>query len=561
MKIYKQKYLWGIFFLMLFIYKTRSVDIVKGDTTPARLVPFTILSGKGIYFDDFQEFMPKNDFSFQDFQGHKISAYPLVAGIASIPIYLPRFLFLKLAGTATPSNFHYYSFGLEKWSAAVIAALGVALFFSLCHKITKSKKTSLVLSLIYGLATPVFSVVSQNLWQHGIALVWLIGSQLALLLGIDRKEHRGWWLAASMILGVLAVWSRYAFLLYLILLTVTCWSIDRQKYLSYLGIFLTGVGLLMFYNLYFYGTIIGTAAERIDNFRLDRIVSGLTGFLASPARGMMVYAPLAGVGLLALRWVRGVRKKERIFFLLNYVFLVGLVALYSAWGIWWGGWGWGNRFIVDAAAPIVLLGYWAYRGMTSVTGRATLWVLVGYSIFVQLVGLWYYPRAQWDGYPLPIDQAQKRLWDWNDNPISRALVVGPDLAPLYRLNYWLSGVDDKSYAVEEQRCSLRLVGERRAFGYRVWRIEFENRSAITWVTAGKYPLSLRQMFYQNGKLAAESPLPVRRLPAIIRPGETVIAEVVVIPPQRGEFEVRISPVQERVAWWTKSCSIISPIKT
>jgi hypothetical protein len=51
--------------------------------------------------------------------------------------------------------------------------------------------------------------------------------------------------------------------------------------------------------------------------------------------------------------------------------------------------------------------------------RRAFAALALYSVLIQALGVFFYPKGHWDGTPQSVDAAPARLWDWRDNPIVR----------------------------------------------------------------------------------------------------------------------------------------------
>jgi uncharacterized membrane protein len=86
-------------------------------------------------------------------------------------------------------------------------------------------------------------------------------------------------------------------------------------------------------------------------------------------------------------------------------------------------------------------------------------------------------------------------------------------------------------------------------------VQIENPGTETWVSAGRYPVTISYKWYKGAEM-----LPIEgertMLPAVVEPKQSVHADVrVVAPTDPGDYSVRISLVQEGVAWFmTKSSS-------
>jgi hypothetical protein len=56
--------------------------------------------------------------------------------------------------------------------------------------------------------------------------------------------------------------------------------------------------------------------------------------------------------------------------------------------------------------------------------RRAFAALALYSLLIQAIGAFFYPKGHWDAGPPGVDQAPARLWDWRDNPIARTVGGG-----------------------------------------------------------------------------------------------------------------------------------------
>jgi hypothetical protein len=56
--------------------------------------------------------------------------------------------------------------------------------------------------------------------------------------------------------------------------------------------------------------------------------------------------------------------------------------------------------------------------------RRAFAALALYSVLIQAVGVFFYPKGHWDGTPEGVDAAHGRLWNWKDNPVTRTVAGG-----------------------------------------------------------------------------------------------------------------------------------------
>jgi hypothetical protein len=101
----------------------------------------------------------------------------------------------------------------------------------------------------------------------------------------------------------------------------------------------------------------------------------------------------------------------------------------------WAGWGFGPRYFTDLLPFFAwfLVPVWA-----SIRARPVLRVAfaatVAIALWVQVVGAFYYPAGNWDGWPVNVELKPQRCWDWSDSQILRSWRAGP--APPLLLNQW-----------------------------------------------------------------------------------------------------------------------------
>ena len=96
--------------------------------------------------------------------------YPIITPLVVTPLYvLPAWWLSRQSPPLYPYSpvFIVIVNTMEKLSASLIAALSGALLFLAFRKIA-SRNVSLVVALIYGLASNTWAISSQALWRHGL---------------------------------------------------------------------------------------------------------------------------------------------------------------------------------------------------------------------------------------------------------------------------------------------------------------------------------------------------------------------------------------------------------
>ena len=107
------------------------------------------------------------------------------------PLYFPAALWLRhIGGPRDAEQMRFYAEAMEKLAAALMAALSAGILFLALRKVTTAR-ASLVIALVYALASPTWNISSQALWLHGMTelsfalLLWALvrddGSRRAAL--------------------------------------------------------------------------------------------------------------------------------------------------------------------------------------------------------------------------------------------------------------------------------------------------------------------------------------------------------------------------------------------
>jgi hypothetical protein len=147
-------------------------------------------------------------------------------------------------------------------------------------------------------------------------------------------------------------------------------------------------------------------------------VRGLLGTLFSPNRGLFAFSPalVLSVPAAARLAVRPDSAPELVPLAVG----AGLhLLLHSSWSVWWAGWSFGYRLLIEALPVLVLLAAvgwerWIAGHAWRVAGIA---LLGAWSVYAQFLGAYYYPSG-WNGDP-DIDLNPGRCWSFSDTEVGR----------------------------------------------------------------------------------------------------------------------------------------------
>ncbi len=342
-------------------------------------------------------------------------------------------------------------------------------------------RVSMLAAITYGLATSVWSTASLAMWTHTPAVLGFAVALWALTAGRTGLAGVA---AGAACFARPATAPAAAFLgLYLIHRTLRDgWNSrvggDRR---ADLVSFVAGgavAGLAgVLYNYWLFGNAVGGAPFRTEiwlqefgtrNMFAGSLPVGLAGLTVSPSRGLLIYSPIvlvAAYGAIKAwrsqdrrssivhrrssrtpiqtmddgRWTMdddGSFTQADAILLLRYVTLAAIAILltYSKFIAWWGGHGYGPRYLTDAM-PFVgllfapgLLPLVERRSRARLAKAAVAAVFV-YSVFIQAVGAFCWPES-WTLNQNP--PYRYRLWDWRESQIESSIKDGPRIDPAAR---------------------------------------------------------------------------------------------------------------------------------
>lgn len=411
---------------------------VKGPqgTAPAsvqswdQLAPGTDLSFAAHYQQGLLQFVGPRYFLLPTIRQRVGTGEPLFAGAfgpATGLTALPAAAAARLFGSELQRD-PFAVFRVAKWTAAFLTAGSVALVF-LTALAFASRAHAILLAATYGLGSCVWSVSSQSLWQQTAELFFLSLGVLCVIRG-DSAWIRG--AAAGLAFSAAAACRPTAAIVGLAAAAYLLMS-DRSALAAYvLAALPIGLGLLA-YNLYYFGSALDfgqlAAGANVAKWKTGSsdlwqtpVWVGAAGLLISPSRGLLVYTPFfaAAFAGAVLAWKE--QKYARLRFLAVAVPALWLPAF--AWFDWWGGWTYGYRPIVDSAPLLAILCVPALdRMLARPAWRPVCVAAVGWSVFVQLLGVLAYTPSGWNARPvdasgtvanIDLPEYRARLWSFRD---------------------------------------------------------------------------------------------------------------------------------------------------
>jgi hypothetical protein len=141
---------------------------------------------------------------------------------------------------------------------------------------------------------------------------------------------------------------------------------------------------LAFYNLARYGDPFNTGYLPEESFS-GIWLQGIAGMLISPGRGLLLYAPVLLMALLAApTWIRRHPPEAAM----AWAIIMAHLLLYGKWFMWHGGYAWGPRFLVPTLPFFVMnLVPAIEQGKKSKWWRGSFLALATFSGLIQILGL------------------------------------------------------------------------------------------------------------------------------------------------------------------------------
>ena len=461
-----------LFVGLLAAYNINLRQVSSHDTYASRFVPISILRDGDLILD---EFVPESlrqkagDDFFSDYfvyvRGHFYDSHPPVGPLLALPVYaLP-------AWTGVPARAELVANMFSKLAASLMIAFSGVLMFYASRALLRAteattaddsqhaERVALCAAIAYGLATSVWSTASLAMWTHTPAVLGFAAALWALTSG--RITFAGVAAGAACFSRPATAPAVALIGLYLVHRakrdggTSPAAAPSRADVLRFsAGAALTGLtGVL--YNYWLFGNAVGGAPFRTGYWVEElgttgmfegSLPVGLAGLLISPSRGILIYSPVVLVAvygavkawkspLESARTSTQLRQSDAIL-LARYLSVAALVILliYSKFIAWWGGHGFGPRYLTDAMpfiGPLFALGMWPLflRTSRARAGRAAAIAVLTYSIAIQAIGAFCWPES-WTLNSNP--PYRFRLWDWRESQIELALRDGPRIDPAAR---------------------------------------------------------------------------------------------------------------------------------
>jgi hypothetical protein len=455
--------------------------------------------------------------------GHLTSVFPIGTAIVTAPIYA-AFAIARAADPAAPPLTSPAAEPErrrdEKFAAALIAALAVGLCWCTARFLGTPFQAAIA-TAVFAVCTPMWSIASQALWQHGPVNLAVLAAVYALLrAGRSAGVARVRWVAlAGIVAGLLPV-IRPTALVFSLAAAAVVWAAQRPRAGWFAGGVALGIAPGLAWNLIVFHALAGGYGVDARAFGADlpRTAGAFAGLLISPSRGLFIFAPVLVFAIAGA--VRAARRRERDdgVLLAFAAASVALTLVYAFFPTWWAGYTYGPRFLSDVAgiASLLLIGVIppalvAARRTAAATFGAVAFATAAFaSLVIQFAGAnGGAAGSDWNAVPVSVDLAPERVWDLRDTQIRRNVLgayyrffppaaAAPAAASVVGISAEPRQVGATTYALV--RATVAEAGGPPLFGYASGRYAGQVRVRVHVTDADGTPVS-DQLLYVADRLA------------------------------------------------------------
>lgn len=281
--------------------------------------------------------------------GRSYSQFSWGQSILDIPLYLIGRL---IGGELNSRSILITRLSVSMLNPIVIALTGwlIALFAA---RLGYSTRLSIGLALAYAFGSMAFAYDHTHFSEPASALMLVLAAY-----AIDRvrdDQPMRWLIAAGTALGFTAYIRERSviilpiFVLYLVLKTK---QLPLKNWIAFLLPIGIAGGLIGLENWLRFGspTNFGFSELQHTSFTTP-IVLGVYGLLISPGKGLLLYNPIAWLGLIGLFTLARRRSPEALLYALT---VLVEVLFFGAYEFWTGGWNWGPRYLLPVLPFLIL---------------------------------------------------------------------------------------------------------------------------------------------------------------------------------------------------------------
>ncbi|MBI2903234.1 MAG: glycosyltransferase family 39 protein [Candidatus Methylomirabilis oxyfera] len=278
------------------------------------------------------------------------SRYGIGLSVVAIPLYLVG----KAFSSFIPEQFKLLTLrGSVSLTNAILSALVCLLLVKTGQQLAYSLRTSMHLAMAFAFSTFFVAYATKSFLTQPLETLCLVGTLYWLIAHsqLPRLRNLSW---AGFLCG-LGVLTKWAFIINLpiflgYLLAISGAGRRARNLLAFLAPVALGFVLALWYNHARFGSILKTGYWATAAFTTPLFV-GLHGLLLSSGKNLFLYAPIAALGVVAMRAFSKSHKREIWLMLGLFTANLLLIAKYRDWG---GEGSWGPRYLTLVLPCLVL---------------------------------------------------------------------------------------------------------------------------------------------------------------------------------------------------------------
>ena len=384
----------GLAAVLLVLLVSNGRPIGAGDTRPTERVAASLVQEGNFDLDEYPEI--ETPFARQ-LGEHRVSIYPVLSAVLATPVFAAARALVVLDETGTALS--------GKCAASLFSALAAGIVYLALGRRYPTRDAAWA-AVVFALGTSVWST-SQALWQHPAAVLFL---SLAVLFWLKADDGEVAWAARAGLPLALALAARPADVALVAVLGLA-FALRWPRELPRLGLWaLAPVLFVLAYQWRYFGSPFEHGFSGTLGRFSEPWGQGQLGLLVSPAKGLLVFTPVALVAAVGL--VRAFRRGERALAGALGLAVLAHLTLMGRWTEWHGGECWGPRLMTDAL-PLLFLFLPEGLSVVGLVGMALALLSIG----VQALGAFAYDYRWERLYQREGAQARSVLWDVGRNPI------------------------------------------------------------------------------------------------------------------------------------------------
>ncbi|MFX1466111.1 MAG: hypothetical protein ACFFA5_06540 [Promethearchaeota archaeon] len=409
--IWNDKTRFKLFLLTFVIYSISIAHYYSPDESSYWLLTVSITDFHNLYVDQALEiYTPwklESRMGIGYYNGHYYSTLPPGQSFIAIPFFLiGKGIWVLLYSLGINMSYISVTYVPMAMLSSMSAALTIVLFHNLLTELKFNDNSALLTSITLAFGTTSW-IYAKTFFAQSLSMFLNFFVVYLIILNTKYEKTNGHFFA-GIIMGI-AVTVRFSNIL--ISIPILIYFILKSQTVKAFILFIIGIlpalSLLLLYNFLCFDNpfIMGYYYDLLyDYTSISSVFStnpffGLYGLLFSPGRGLFIYSPILILSIPGFLYFFKSNKEEATLFILSFC---AILLFYSAYTWWHAGLSFGPRFLTDILPCFVLpLGKTVEKFSSNKYFLVFFYILLGFSVFTQIIGVLTSPLAGIQEYALP----------------------------------------------------------------------------------------------------------------------------------------------------------------